>query len=81
MFAIIHRSKYLRKCLIRHSEALAEESCVLPKILPLHFIQCQNDTNAANIIIAGIRKISEFPKFKNRVKIRILSANARKNIF
>jgi hypothetical protein len=64
-----------------HSEALTEESCALPKILPLHFIQCQNDTNTANKIIIGIRKISEFPKFKNRVKIRILPENTRKNIF
>jgi hypothetical protein len=43
-----------------------------------HF--AQNDTIIANKIIAGMRKISEFPKFKNRVKIRILPANARKNI-
>jgi hypothetical protein len=34
----------------------------------------------ANIIITGIRKISELIKFKNRVKTRILPANARKNI-
>jgi hypothetical protein len=85
MFAITHRSKFLRKILVRcfcvcHSEDLSEESCVLHKILPLHFIQCQNDTNVANKIIAGIRKISEFPKLKNKVKIRILPANARKNI-
>jgi hypothetical protein len=31
-------------------------------------------------MITGMRKISEFAKFKNRVKIRILPANARKNI-
>ena len=33
-----------------------------------------------NKIIVGMRKISELIKFKNRVKIRILPANARKNI-
>jgi hypothetical protein len=85
-FALIHRNRFLKKSLNRffivcHSEALAEESCMLSKILPLHFIQCQNDTIMANKIIPGMRKISEFPKFKNRVKIRILVANARKNIF
>jgi hypothetical protein len=50
-----------------------------------HFVQdsdlCWKKTKTiANKIIAGIRKISEFPKFKNKVKIRILPANARKNI-
>jgi hypothetical protein len=34
----------------------------------------------ANKTITGMRNISELIKFKNRVKIRILPANARKNI-
>ena len=86
MFAIIHRSKFLRKSLNRffivcHSEALAEESCALDLRFFTSFHSAQNDTSVANKIILGIRKISEFAKFKNRVKIRILLANARKNIF
>ena len=63
-----------------HSEAFAEESCVLGLRFFTSFHFAQNDTSVANKAIAGIRKISEFAKFKNRVKIRILPANARKNI-
>ena len=85
-FAIIHRSIFLRKSLNRffivcHSEVLAEESCVLDLRFFASFHFAQNDTSVANKIIVGIRKISEFAKFKNRVKNRILPANARKNIF
>ena len=63
-----------------HSEALAEESCALDLRFFASFHFAQNDTSVANKIITGMRKISEFAKFKNRVKTRILPANARKNI-
>ena len=71
IFAVIHRNKFFKKYLNRcfHSGHF------------LKFFHWKKAKTLANKIIAGIRKISEFPKFKNRVKIRILPANARKNIF
>jgi hypothetical protein len=85
MFAMIHRKRFFRKSFIccfcsRHSEALAEESIGVFFMFPGSFAFAQDDTSMANKIIAGIRKISELIKSKNRVKIRILPANARKNI-
>ena len=87
IFAIIHRSKFLRKCFVRHLEALAEESIGVFFMFPGFFTFAQDDVlcwekvkTIVNKIITGIRKNSEFPKFKNSVKIRILPVNARKSI-
>jgi hypothetical protein len=59
---------------------IIHRSIFLRKFFNRCFLHFKKAKTIANKIIAGIRKTSEFAKFKNRVKNRILPANTRKNI-
>ena len=89
MFQSSHIRRYLRNLLIVccHSEALAEESICITFSGSFAFAQddeilfdLKNEKIIAHKIINGTTIISESNRFRNRVKTRILLANARKNI-